>query len=296
MIELGTIPVGVPQKRFLLVINPLSVPCAIQCSFKDDGEDPPLVLNIDDVDDLLPITVKDPIRDELFHEAHEEIEDDCPSVHLFSPVPSQCSYKSVEDDTSVFSSEFETQIMASMNATAKKVVHAIRAKKFYEKSEVNKRVLNEAVQALLSKKYFKPLDAFKNYTYMDWNAIPSDPKELYCNNEIIHLSPNKGATITILVIPNITGYYNKYLQMRICPLAECIYDEFELPTLVDSELMTSKFWIEYTCKAPEINFEEQIWILDKKVHVGEQVAFDMVFRNDDTIGGFVYYDVVVGFI
>lgn len=53
-------PICVPQNRLVLLMNPLAVPITIQCTVPEDGKETPLILNVSNTDEYLPIHVKDP--------------------------------------------------------------------------------------------------------------------------------------------------------------------------------------------------------------------------------------------
>lgn len=57
---MGAISIAIPQKRVILLTNPLTIPITVQCHVCDDGSETPLVLNVDDTQKHLPVTVKDP--------------------------------------------------------------------------------------------------------------------------------------------------------------------------------------------------------------------------------------------
>lgn len=60
LLDLGTVPICVPQNRLVLLMNPLAVPITIQCTVPEDGKETPLILNVSNTDEYLPIHVKDP--------------------------------------------------------------------------------------------------------------------------------------------------------------------------------------------------------------------------------------------
>lgn len=54
-------------------MNPLSVPITVQCSIPNDGIETPLVLNVTDTNQHLPINVKDPVIHMRECQENEEI-------------------------------------------------------------------------------------------------------------------------------------------------------------------------------------------------------------------------------
>lgn len=110
---MGTVPVGVPQRRTLTIVNPLSVPITMECFIDDDGTERPLVLDILNVNDHLPIDVVDPVRSTLYQlrdpskcdRSHNEIE------HEELDDSSQFSVKSCQEEEDSLSSNYETFAM-----------------------------------------------------------------------------------------------------------------------------------------------------------------------------------------
>lgn len=165
----------------------------------------------------------------------------------------------------------------------------------------------EALKSLLQNTpYFKTMDEHKNYTEMDWNLLATDPRELYANQEIIHLLPNTGKAIFIMVIPNIIGAHHKFVTFRTCPLVSVqgnneasnmtSGDPTEWLQIVESkDVMTSKLFIEYTCAVPEILWDDDI-TMEQQLYAGETYDLVLQFENMSNIGGFFYYDVVVSVV
>lgn len=167
--------------------------------------------------------------------------------------------------------------------------------KIFDKPELEKKVIEEALNALFKTPYFFDMDKYKNYTLMDWNSLATDPKEIYCNTEIIRLKPNTGKAISIVVIPNVVGYHHKYIELRVCPLTQSVADckeSCDLRQIVETDFMISKLWIEYNCSIPEIIWDNVI-IMQDQLYAGEFYDFEMLFQNISSVGGFFYYDVIV---
>lgn len=115
IIELGVIPIAIPQKRLVLLMNPLAVPITVECTIRDDGSETPLVLDAPNVNDHLPITVKDPFyymktstneeNDLENYQAEEQkIKFQFSSEEQEISLPSE---RSEIEDNSSYSSEFE---------------------------------------------------------------------------------------------------------------------------------------------------------------------------------------------
>ena len=118
VVDLGNIPVALPQKRLALLRNPLTVPITVQLSVPDDGYEVPLVLNAQNVRDHLPINVDDPvycltqILENEYNEKpddaevntveHEEDEEEELETEM-----SQQSYHSLKEECSSYSTAFE---------------------------------------------------------------------------------------------------------------------------------------------------------------------------------------------
>lgn len=112
-LDIGYVPFGIPCKRFILIVNPFMVPVAVQFSVGEDGDEIPLVLNVNDADGLPVITVKDYIsamiamaEEELDPYAFEE-----PTVQLISKSESLLSFRSVSTEKSTCSTYFEEEIL-----------------------------------------------------------------------------------------------------------------------------------------------------------------------------------------
>lgn len=175
-------------------------------------------------------------------------------------------------------------------------LNSLKKIKIFDKSDVEKKVVEEALTSLLEIPYFYEMDKYKNYCNMDWNALTSDPKEIYVNNEIIHLNPNTGKTITVVTIPNVVGRQHKYIELRVCPTIPATIGEDEDPEqyqIVDSHHLISKLWVDYNCSVPEIVWDNVIDMQDP-LYAGELYEFEMIFENRSKIGGFFYYDAIVG--
>lgn len=182
-------------------------------------------------------------------------------------------------------------------AMATQLLTTLKQQKIFDKTETDKRVIHEALAALLNINYFNIFNKHNNFIFMDWHAIPSDPKEIYCDNEIIYLRPNTGRSITILIIPNKLGYFRRSLTVRICPAlpqtCSDSSDDQHFKSLIKSEYMCSKLWFEYNCIAPEIDWQNYIDLTDRTIYAGEEYNFDMEFVNISNIGGFLHFDVIV---
>jgi len=113
LVEFGSVPIAVPQKRYMLLMNPLAVPITLQVKPTEDGEETPLVLNIRSSTEMLPITVRDPIRH--LQQVHEDLQNQEPEEHreirLTTTESEILSMKSVRVSESVYSLEFEEEVM-----------------------------------------------------------------------------------------------------------------------------------------------------------------------------------------
>ncbi|XP_041631898.1 uncharacterized protein [Drosophila kikkawai] len=297
LVEFGSIPVAVPQKRYMLLLNPLAVPITLQVKPTEDGTETPLVLNIRDSTELLPITVRDPIKH--LQQVHEELVQplEFGSIDLTEEEPEVKSIKSVETKLSVYSQDFEEEVMEPIPVMAAQLLSNLKKKKIFDKSESDRRIIQEALIGLLHTKYFSVFTKHNNFVFMDWNALPSDPQEVYCDNEIIYLRPNTGRTITILVVPNRPGYYHRSLSVRICPaLPSCSPESSDdqpiMKTLIKSEFLCSKLWFEYNCVVPDIEWSNIIDLSEYTVYAGEEYEFNMEFKNRSIVGAFLHYEVV----
>ncbi|KAH8237861.1 hypothetical protein KR032_004475, partial [Drosophila birchii] len=298
LVEFGSIPIAVPQKRYMLLLNPLAVPITLQITPTEDGAETPLVLNIRDNTELLPITVRDPIKH--LQQVHEELVQPIPEpgpVYLTDEEPDAKSIRSVDSNASIYSQEFEEEVLEPIPVMAAQLLTSLKKKKIFDKSESDRRIIQEALLGLLRTKYFSVFTKHSNFVFMDWNALPSDPREIYCDNEIIYLRPNTGRTITILVVPNRPGYYHRSLSVRICPAvppytADSSDDKPTMRTLIKSEFLCSKLWFEYNCVVPDIEWYHMVDLSDRTIYAGEEYEFDMEFRNRSIIGAFVHYEVV----
>ncbi|XP_064539581.1 uncharacterized protein LOC135429246 isoform X1 [Drosophila montana] len=298
LVEFGSIPFAVPQKRFMLLMNPLAVPITLQVTAVDDGLEQPLVFNIRDSTEMLPITIKDPIKQ--LQQVHEDLRspnyDANEKIELTTAEPDMMSEKSLSVNDSVYSIEFEEDIMEPVPIMAAHLLKNLKKQKIFDKSETDKRVIQEALSSLLNTNYFNIMKQHDNFTFLDWNAIPTDPNEVYCDNEIIYLRPNTGRSITILIVPNRVGYFHRSLSVRICPATPIATTEstedHHLKTLIKSEFLCSKVWFEYNCCTPEITWENCVDLTDRVIYAGEEYAFDMIFWNTSKIAGFVHYDVI----
>ncbi|KAH8266486.1 hypothetical protein KR044_004226, partial [Drosophila immigrans] len=318
LVEFGTIPFGVPQKRFMLLMNPLAVPITLQVQSTEDGEEQPLVLNIRDSNKILPITVRDPIKE--LQRAHEDMLEDVDLTQ--HPQVSSTDYdllseKSYSTNESVYSSDFEEQVMGKslttyvscyqnfynhivcisepVPAMASRLLKDLKKQKVFDKSETDKRVIQEALHGLLESNYFSIFQKHNNFIFMDWNSIPSDPNEVYCDNEIIYLRPNTGRSITIMIIPNRVGYFHRSLTVRICPTmppGDTESSEDHPKTLIKSEYLCSKLWYEYNCATPEIEWYNIVNLTEMIIYAGEEYNFNMLFSNVSSVGGFVHFDVI----
>ncbi|KAH8412221.1 hypothetical protein KR009_000536, partial [Drosophila setifemur] len=299
VVEFGSIPMAVPQKRYMLLMNPLAVPITLQVKPTDDGEETPLVLNIRDSTEMLPITVRDPIRH--LQTVHEDLQkkglDPFEKIDLTEDLPDALSVHSFQTSDSIYSLEFEEEVMEPIPQMASHLLTHLKKQKIFDKSETDRRVIQEALVGMLNTKYFSVFSKHNNYIFMDWNAIPSDPREVYCDNEIIYLRPNTGRSITILLIPNKVGYYHRSLSVRICPALqpqgpESSEDHPVTRTLIKSEFLCSKLWFEYNCVAPEIIWSNMVDLTQRTIYAGEEYEFDMHFSNRSIVGAFLHYDVI----
>lgn len=88
------------------------MPITLQVKPTEDGQETPLVLNIRDSTEMLPITVRDPIRH--LQQVHEELVSQAPEYGEFkltNAEPDALSVRSVESTDSVYSLEFEEEVM-----------------------------------------------------------------------------------------------------------------------------------------------------------------------------------------
>ncbi|XP_030384254.1 uncharacterized protein LOC115631593 [Scaptodrosophila lebanonensis] len=297
LVEFGSIPIAVPQKRYMLLMNPLAVPITLQVHATEDGEEQPLVLNIRDSTEMLPITIRDPIKHlQMVHEdLRKQDVDPLNDIELVDDLPEINSLQSFQHNESVYSLEFEEDVMEPVPALAGQLLSNLKKQKIFEKSETDKRVIQEALQGLLNAKYFSQFTKHNNFIFMDWNSIPSDPQEVYCDNEIIYLRPNTGRSITILIIPNKVGYFHRSLTVRICPAVSKSDDNSseELSKMfIKSEFLCSKLWFEYNCCTPDIEWVNSVDLRNQIIYAGEDYDFDMTFTNTSHVGGFLHFDVV----
>ncbi|EDV57289.2 uncharacterized protein LOC6541119 [Drosophila erecta] len=299
LVEFGSIPIAVPQKRYMLLMNPLAVPITLQVKTTEDGEETPLVLNIRSATELLPITVRDPIRH--LQQVHEDLQSQKPEeqgeIRFTNTDLELLSMKSVKSSDSVYSSEFEEEVMEPIPQMAAHLLTSLKKQKIFEKSETDRRVIQEALVGLLSSKYFSVFTKHNNYIFMDWNGLPSDPREVHCDNEIIYLRPNTGRSITILLVPNKAGYFHRSLSVRICPVVaspslESSDDHPIMKTMIKSEFLCSKLWFEYNCVVPDIAWSNMVDLSSRTIYAGEDYDFEMTFANRSIIGGFLHFDVV----
>ncbi|XP_030565466.1 uncharacterized protein LOC115765868 isoform X5 [Drosophila novamexicana] len=298
LVEFGSIPFAVPQKRLMLLMNPLAVPITMQVTATDDGSEQPLVFNIRDSTEMLPITIRDPIKH--LQQVHEDLRgpnyDVNEKIELSTVEPDMLSEKSLTINESVYSLQFEEDIIEPVPVLATHLLKTLKRQKIFDKSETDKRVIHEALSSLLETNYFSIMKKHNSFIFLDWNAIPSDPNEVYCDNEIIYLRPNTGRSITILVIPNRVGYFHRSLSVRICPATPMdtseSTDEQQLKTLIRSEFLCSKLWFEYNCCTPDITWENCVDLTGRIIYAGEEYSFDMEFWNTSKVGGFIHYDVV----
>ncbi|XP_068141752.1 uncharacterized protein [Drosophila tropicalis] len=299
LVEFGSIPMAVPQKRYMLLMNPLAVPITLQVHATEDGEEQPLVLNIRDSSEMLPITVRDPISH--LQRVHEDLRNNDSllneDIELSNLEPDMLSVHSYNQNESVYSVEFEEDVMEPVPVMAAHLLTNLKKQKIFDKSETDKRVIQEALQSLLNTKYFSVFTKHNNFIFMDWNAIPSDPQEVYCDNEIIYLRPNTGRSITILIIPNKVGYFHRSLTVRICPALpsnspDSSEDHLNDRILIKSDFLCSKLWFEYNCCVPEIEWDNLVDLTRRVIYAGESYDFDMKFLNLSNVGGFLHFDVI----
>ncbi|KNC22402.1 hypothetical protein FF38_04659, partial [Lucilia cuprina] len=301
IVDYGEIPIAIPQKRLVLLMNPLTVPITVQCTVRNDGNETPLILNARNIEEHLPITVNDPFyyaqlsakAENIDGSVLSELEDLEFKFDCEGPENSVISVRSLMDDNSSCSSEFDKLALDFIPDMSHKFVSNVKNINIFDKPELEKRVLEEALNALLKTPYFSAIEKYKNYTQMDWNTLATDPQEIYCNNEIIRLKPNTGKVIAIIVIPNIVGYQHKYIELRVCPLMQPSTNNAlnNSSQIVETEHMISKLWLEYNCSVPEIKWNNEV-ILQDKIYAGEFYDFQMLFENTSNIGGFFYYDVI----
>uniref|UniRef100_A0A0K8TXD1 Hydrocephalus-inducing n=1 Tax=Bactrocera latifrons TaxID=174628 RepID=A0A0K8TXD1_BACLA len=301
-LDIGCVPFGIPCKRFILLVNPFMIPVALQFTVGEDGDEIPLVLNVNDADGLPVITVKDYIS-AMIAMAEEEFEPNAveePTVQLVSRSDSLLSYRSVSTEESTCSTYFEEEILEKIPDFAFTIIRKLRETRHLEQKEVEECVVSATLDVLLKTNYFNSLKQFANYAQMDWNIIPFNPKEIYCDKEIIYLQPNAGKTVTVLLIPNRVGLFNRALNVRICPITEeelnkkktdfswDLRDRF----FVSSKMFTTKIWMEYACHLPIINFTQEINYESEETYIDDEVQCAMLFKNSFNVPGFFYYDVI----
>lgn len=170
----------------------------------------------------------------------------------------------------------------------------ITHQRIIHKQETDKAILDEALSCLVKSNYFRGIDKYKNYMQMDWNALSTDPKEVYVLNKPEVLIPNNGKVVSIVLIPNVLGSHHRNLIVRVCPqvMGMTFNEDPNLRRVVDSKPMITKIPIEYDCAVPEIIWDNLIEI-EKEIFIGDMYEFDMFFDNHDFIGGFFFYDVLV---
>ncbi|XP_017074987.2 LOW QUALITY PROTEIN: uncharacterized protein LOC108110432 [Drosophila eugracilis] len=299
LVEFGSIPMAVPQKRYMLLMNPLAVPITLQVKPTDDGEETPLVLNIRSSTEMLPITVRDPIKH--LQQVHEDLQSqetiESKEVRLTITESEAMSFQSVKMSESTYSMEFEEEVMEPIPQMAAHLLTSLKKQKIFDKSETDRRVIQEAMLGLLNTKYFSVFTKHSNYIFMDWNAVPSDPREVFCDNEIIYLRPNTGRSITILLVPNKVGYFHRSLSVRICPAIpppslDSSDDHPIMKSLIKSEFLCSKLWFEYNCVVPDIVWSNLVDLSQRIIYAGEDYDFEMTFSNRSIIGAFIHYDVI----
>ncbi|XP_037957607.1 uncharacterized protein LOC119687388 isoform X2 [Teleopsis dalmanni] len=203
--------------------------------------------------------------------------------------PSDLSMISHPEAEPIFSDEFE-EVLDDIPLLAEHLVWASRweVRKTRPFSEIN--IVKETLDALLSTQYFENIVEFQNYRYMDWNAIPSDPREVYCNKEPIHLQPAEGKYISLVMIPNIRGKRHTIIDIQICPgtrcEGRCTNCEY---FYVDTSLMTFNYRINFNCSVPEIVWETDICIQNHVVYCDEPYKLQMKFTNVSNVDGFFFY-------
>lgn len=95
----------------MLLMNPLAVPITLQVKPTEDGLEQPLVFNIRE-SDVLPITIRDPIRQ--LQQVHEDLlaETDLnDNIEITDVELEQQSVKSLSINESEYSLQFEEAIM-----------------------------------------------------------------------------------------------------------------------------------------------------------------------------------------
>ncbi|XP_011188801.1 uncharacterized protein LOC105216146 [Zeugodacus cucurbitae] len=302
-LDIGYVPFGIPCKRFILLVNPFMMPVALQFTVGEDGDETPLVLNVNDADGLPVITVKDYIS-AMIAMAEEEFDpyayEGEQTVQLVSKSESLLSYRSVSTEQSTCSTYFEEEILENIPDFAFTIIRQLREARHLENKEVEECVVSATLDVLLKTNYFNSLKQFANYAQMDWNIIPFNPKEIYCDKEIIYLQPNAGKTVTVLLIPNRVGLFNRALNVRICPITE---EEMNMKNVdlswdlrdsffVSSKMFTTKLWMEYACHLPIINFTQEISYESETTYIDDEVQCAMLFKNSFNVPGFFYYDVI----
>ncbi|XP_053960537.1 uncharacterized protein LOC128864803 [Anastrepha ludens] len=302
VLEYGCIPFGIPRKRLLLLVNPFLVPVTAQVTVGDDGDEIPLVLNVEDADGLQPITVKDYTAAMLaMSQRSNDTENSTQrTVELTSKSDSLESYRSVSTEISTCSTYFEDEVLNVIPDFAFTIVNKIKEERYLEQREPEECVVSEALELMLNTNYFSTLKQFSNYAQMDWNIIPFNPKEIYCNKEIIYLQPNAGKSVSVLLIPNRVGLFDRPLKIRICPIDEEDQDigvadaswDYREKVFIHSKMFTSKIWLKYSCRLPEIHFTQDISYEKETIYVGEEYKFGMVFKNVSEVPGFFYFDIV----
>lgn len=101
-----------------MILNPISVPITVQFFIRNDGTEVPLVLNIQDVNEHLPIDVLDPIEHmrvcvEEERQPMPEISDIVVRYDTGTPTSGR-TVRSVQEDSSSISVAFEDTLLGKL--------------------------------------------------------------------------------------------------------------------------------------------------------------------------------------
>lgn len=103
----------------MLLMNPLAVPITFQVQTTEDGEEQPLVFNIREPSKILPITIKDPIKELQFakEDMMADTEPEC-NIEFSTREPDEQSIHSISINESVYSLDFEENVLGESQKEA----------------------------------------------------------------------------------------------------------------------------------------------------------------------------------
>lgn len=166
----------------------------------------------------------------------------------------------------------------------------MKTEKPHQQPAAESKTVSTILDCLLSNPYFKSLDGASNYLEMDWDVLPTDPKELVLEKEAFYLKPNESKSVTFVLVPNDIGYSSKTIEFRACPLG-CIPNDILMA--VSTRRMVKNFSLNYQCQIPTLLWDDNILLKDQDIFVDKEFFFDMNFRNIDVVPGFVFFKVIV---